>query len=268
MNGCTTASGSSIASASIHVLSGSTIVTPASMCASLMRSRSAAAAAASSTRVFTPSVSTGSPPLCTATRSPSSTRMRDRVGQVELALRVVRRQPVEHRPQPICAEDVDRRVDLAHRALLVRRVTMLDDRIERHRPVTAAHGRTASGRRARRREPLPQRARGDASRRARAGCARSGAACLRRGRGRRRLCLRGLAARSERRLPCRAALPAPRLSSPSKAAAVRRRGDDDERIDAELAGGRRAPSRPSGARGSDGGASERRSACAFRDRPP
>ena len=55
---------------------------------------------------------------------------RNRVGQVELSLRVVRRQPVEHWPQAICAEDVDRRVDLAHSALLVRRVTMLDDRGE------------------------------------------------------------------------------------------------------------------------------------------
>ena len=36
------------------------IVTPASMCRSLMRSRRTAAASASSTRVFTPSVSSGS----------------------------------------------------------------------------------------------------------------------------------------------------------------------------------------------------------------
>src|SRR4249919_832701 len=54
----------------------------------------------------------------------------DRVGQVELALSVVRREPVEHRPQPICPEHVDGRVDLANRALLVGRVAMLDDRCE------------------------------------------------------------------------------------------------------------------------------------------
>ena len=51
----------------------------------------------------------------------------DRVCQVELALRVVRRQPVEHRPQPICPKDVDGGVHLAYGALLLRRVSELDD---------------------------------------------------------------------------------------------------------------------------------------------
>ncbi len=62
---------------------------------------------------------------------------RDRVCQVELALRVVRRQPVEHRPQPICPEHVDRRVHLSHGALRLGRVAVLDDR--RKSPVGASH---------------------------------------------------------------------------------------------------------------------------------
>ena len=60
VNGCTIVSASKVTEGSIHVVDGSTIVTPASMCATLIRSRSTAAAAASSTRVFTPSVSSGS----------------------------------------------------------------------------------------------------------------------------------------------------------------------------------------------------------------
>jgi hypothetical protein len=51
----------------------------------------------------------------------------DRVGQVELTLRVVGREPFEDRPELVGSEDVDRRVDLAHRELLRRRVGRLDD---------------------------------------------------------------------------------------------------------------------------------------------
>ena len=57
-------------------------------------------------------------------------------------------------------------------------------------------------------------------------------ACLRKEPGRRRLCLRGPAARSERRLPCRAALPAPRLRArrtPRRSRAQRRRRADRRR---------------------------------------
>src|SRR4029077_4935956 len=70
----TVTSGSISTPASIQVEVGSTIVTPASICASLTRSRSAAATAASSTRVLIPSTSNGSSATCTATRSPSPTR--------------------------------------------------------------------------------------------------------------------------------------------------------------------------------------------------
>ena len=50
----------------------------------------------------------------------------DRVGQLELALRVPSVEPVERAPQRRRAEDVGGRVQLADRALLVRRVPFLD----------------------------------------------------------------------------------------------------------------------------------------------
>src|SRR2546427_1665729 len=49
------------------------------------------------------------------------------VGDVELALRVVRLEPVERRPQLLRSEHVDARVDLAQRELLGRPVGGLDD---------------------------------------------------------------------------------------------------------------------------------------------
>ena len=130
MNGCTTVSGSSVTVGSIQVDGGSTIVTPASMCATLIRSRSAAAAAASSTRVLTPSVSLGSSATWTATRCPESDEIAHGVGQVELALRVDGLEPVERGPEQIGPEDVDRGVRFADRKLLGRRVGCLDDRLE------------------------------------------------------------------------------------------------------------------------------------------
>ena len=51
----------------------------------------------------------------------------DRVGQVELALDVLRLQLLERGPELVGAEDVDRRVDLADRALVVRRVGSFGD---------------------------------------------------------------------------------------------------------------------------------------------
>ena len=80
---------------SIHVDAGSTIVTPASMCRSLMRSRSTAAACASSTRVFTPSVSSE---FCGNVSRDTLARLdeqRDHVGEVQLALDVLRLEPLE-----------------------------------------------------------------------------------------------------------------------------------------------------------------------------
>src|SRR5205085_2583039 len=50
-----------------------------------------------------------------------------RVGDIQLALRVVRRKPVENRPQLLGAEDVDPRVGLTERELGGRRVGRLDD---------------------------------------------------------------------------------------------------------------------------------------------
>ena len=261
-----TASGSTTTSASIHVLAGSTIVTPASMCASLTRSRSAAAAAASSTRVFTPSVSTGLPPLCTATRSPSITRMPTESGQVELALRVVRREPVEHRPQPICPEHVDERVDLAHCSLVLRRVAMLDDRarLPSSRRSTRPYARGSSGSNdrtvaatsSRRWTPTSSRSRSDVS--------------------------SGVSPESTRTSsvrPSRASR-AQRTASPVPAAppgwrpGCRRTPKPSRERPPRRARGRRppprrpAPSRPCAARGSRAGAWERPSACACRDWPP
>ena len=61
----------------------------------------------------------------------------DRVGEVELALGVVRLDPVEGRPELLGAEDVDRGVGLAERELLGGRVAGLDDPLEA--PVGAPH---------------------------------------------------------------------------------------------------------------------------------
>jgi len=52
------------------------------------------------------------------------------VGQVELALGVLRLEPLERRPELRRLEDVDRGVDLADRQLLVARVACLDDRLQ------------------------------------------------------------------------------------------------------------------------------------------
>jgi hypothetical protein len=49
------------------------------------------------------------------------------VGEVELALRIGRIEPVERRPQRLATEDVDRRVDFVERELLRRCVCRLDD---------------------------------------------------------------------------------------------------------------------------------------------
>ena len=51
----------------------------------------------------------------------------ERVGHVELALRVVRLERREHGPETVGAKDVDAGVDLAERELLGRRVRRLDD---------------------------------------------------------------------------------------------------------------------------------------------
>ncbi len=54
----------------------------------------------------------------------------DRVGQVELALGVLRLDPVEGRPERVAAEHIDRGVGLTDRELGGRRVARLDDPLE------------------------------------------------------------------------------------------------------------------------------------------
>ena len=50
-----------------------------------------------------------------------------RVGHVELALGVLRLEPLQHRPKPFRAEGVDAGIDLTERELFRRRVARLDD---------------------------------------------------------------------------------------------------------------------------------------------
>ena len=61
---------------------------------------------------------------------PAAHEIADGVGQVELALGVVRLEPVERRPEQVGPEDVDRRVALAQLELLGRRVSGLHDRLD------------------------------------------------------------------------------------------------------------------------------------------
>ena len=84
--------------------------------------------------MLTPSVSDGSGATYAATFSPGGDENLDRVGQVELALHVLRLELLERRPERVAPEDVDRGVHLADRKLLGRRVGGFDD---------AHHGRLA-----------------------------------------------------------------------------------------------------------------------------
>ena len=115
-------SGSSSTSGSIQVEAGSTIVTPASMCAALIRSRSDGRGGGElGARVH----ALGLGRVGRGVRADALAGRRrgaDRVGQVELALRVVRLEPLERGPEVARAEDVDRGVHLADRELLRRRV--------------------------------------------------------------------------------------------------------------------------------------------------
>jgi hypothetical protein len=113
---------------SIQVEAGSTIVQPASRWPRLMRSRRIAAASASSTRVLTPSVSAGSDVhrhlvACLDDRA-------HRVGEVQLALRVVAVEALDRGPQQLGLEDVDRRVRLGEGEDLGGRIDRLDDCLE------------------------------------------------------------------------------------------------------------------------------------------
>ena len=146
---------------------GRECVTPASMCATLIRSRRAAAAAASSTRVLTPSVSPGSSATWTTTLWPCADEVAHGVGQVQLPLDVRRLETVERRPEEITAEDVDRRVRLFDRELLGRR---------RHPPRRSPRGRRPRrGRSARSFGCRPGRTRGPWRRASRERCVSSSA---------------------------------------------------------------------------------------------
>ena len=75
------------------------MVTPASMCASLMRSRSLAATTASSARVLIALHLGGVLGRVHGDDLTGADEQPERVGHVQLALGVVRLQPVEHGPE-------------------------------------------------------------------------------------------------------------------------------------------------------------------------
>ena len=206
------------------------------MCPSLIRSRSAAAgcrqlrARVHALRLHWISSLVNRDAIAVGDQEP------DRVRQVELTLRIVRRQPVEHLPQPLRPEHVDRRVDLADLELLGGRVARLDDRGQRRRLRPAARGRSAAGPPARRRGP----SRSAPSRR----CAvdevaqelgSSARGCRPRGRARRPRGPRARRARCGPRRRSRAARPGPRPRRRRTPSAVAGRGHDHERFRPELA---------------------------------
>src|SRR5215203_3677773 len=53
-----------------------------------------------------------------------------RIGEIKLALSIVRLEPLERGPESVCPEDVDRRVALPQRELLGCGVERLDDRAD------------------------------------------------------------------------------------------------------------------------------------------
>ena len=127
------------------------------MCSLFTRARRKAAASASSTRVFTPSTSSGIRSLEHADLSPAFDEQPHGVRQVELALRVRRLDPFEHRPQLVSCEDVDRGVDLSNRALRVVGVGVLDDPPRGGRRRRGRSARRRAGRAARTRARWPSR---------------------------------------------------------------------------------------------------------------
>ena len=267
MNGCTTVSGSSVTVGSIQVVAGSTIVTPASMCASLIRSRRAAAAAASSTRVLTPSVSAGSARDVDDDLSPALDEVAHGVGEVQLALDVRRLQPVERRAR--AARRGRRRSTSSPRRSRAARATRRPPRRSPRgrRPRRARSARSCGCRRARTRAPSRRPPASGASRASassspvvRSGVSPGEDEHLRRRR-------RARPRRSGRRRPCRAARSCTDRREPVERRRRLGRGDDDQRLGRREAGPPRRPSRPSAGRGSGAGASASRSACACR-RPP
>ncbi len=228
------------------------------MCASLIRSRSAAAAAASSARVLTPSVSAGRRATCAATALARARRGADRVGEVELALGVLRLEPVERRPERVGAEDVDRRVrprrSRARSGVASRR---LDDRARPRRRRRARCGRSCGASAGSNEStvaaaPLARDARdelleqlGRQERRVAGEDEHVAGEALERA---------ARAARTASPVPSGVLLDGDRARRSNASAAVGR-GDDDERVGAERPRPPRAPSRPSAGRAAGGGAS-------------
>ena len=234
-----------------------------------MRSRSAAAAAASSARVFTPSVSAGSGATCATTRSPAADEVADGVGQVELALRVVRLEPVERGPER--RRRGRRRSRSCTRAARAARASR---RRPRRSPRRCRRPRGRSGRRrGRRRARTRGRSRRPASRR----CVST--SCVEQlGREERRVARRGRAGVSAL-VAERGARRADRVAGAERLLLDRdltsrrtRRGCPARRrrraAPGRAAGRPRAPSRPSAGRGAGAGAWARPSACACRARRP
>ena len=157
------------------------------------------------------------------------------VGQVQLALCVDGLQPVERRPEQIGPEDVDRRVRLADRELLRRRVARLDDRLEvavgaADDPPVAADVGGDEREDGRARGPRPVRLDQGLEELGRQERRVAGEDQHLVGAGERRL------ARSGPRPRCRAAAPARRSSSPRSRSAVSGDDDDDERLGVERPG--------------------------------
>ena len=191
----------------------------------------------------------------------------DRVGQVELALGVVRLDPVERRPELLGPEHVDRGVRLLELELRRGRVAGLDDPLEAsgavaHEPAVvpgivvldAEHRGCGAGGEVRV-EQLAQHLGGQQH-----GVAGEDEDVL------------GTALERGASRPDRVARAARHLLHRDlvalEVAARLRRGDDDDRVGADLTVPHGAPSRPSGGRAPDAGASVRRTASGFRGRRP
>ena len=234
------------------------------MCSRLIRSRRVAAAAASSTRVLTPSVSAGSAATWATTRSPRATRSRTASVRYSSPWTLCGSSRSSAGQSSVGAEDVDRGVALLDRQLLGRRVARLDDRLAPSRRRRGRPGRTSGRRRGRRRARSRRRprARCSATSASSSSVVRSGVSpertstslgalpdrCARRAdgvAGAERLLLHG-----DRRRR--------RTRRGSRARRSRRAGR------ARAAAPPRAPSRPSAGRGSGAGASASPSACACR----
>ena len=191
----------------------------------------------------------------------------DRVGEVQLALGVVRIELLERRPERAGGEDVGRGVELPDLALLRRSVPVLDDRFDasvvaaddpavrerphrleredRHRGVLASHAR-------RRVLPGARRSAAAPPHRARTGCLQS------------RRARRGPRRRNRR---CRAAAPEPRPAFPRRRPPSRaRRRSRPGRL--RPRGQPRSPSRSRAGRAAGAGASARTTASASRARLP